>query len=89
VPRDGYFVRPKLFGPVPRSNSLARDEVFGPVLSVIPFESEEDAIHLANGTDFGLIAGVWTENAKTRHPCRAQGQGRAGLYQRVWSGGRH
>jgi aldehyde dehydrogenase (NAD+) len=64
VPAGGYFVSPKLFGPVPRSNSLAREEVFGPILSVLPFEDEEDAIALANGTEFGLIAAVWTENAK-------------------------
>ncbi|HEY4192546.1 MAG TPA: aldehyde dehydrogenase family protein [Mesorhizobium sp.] len=64
VPQDGYFVAPKLYGPVPRANDLAREEVFGPVLSVIPFEDEADAIGAANGTDFGLIAGVWTQDAK-------------------------
>jgi aldehyde dehydrogenase (NAD+) len=47
---------------VPRANALAREEVFGPVLSVIPFEDEADAIAVANGTDYGLIAGVWTQN---------------------------
>jgi aldehyde dehydrogenase (NAD+) len=64
VPSDGYFVAPKLFGPVPRANLLAREEVFGPVLAVVPFEDESDAVALANGTDYGLIAGVWTQNAK-------------------------
>lgn len=64
VPADGYFVAPKLFGPVPRSNVIAREEVFGPVLSVIPFEDEADAIAIANGTDYGLIAGVWSQNGK-------------------------
>jgi aldehyde dehydrogenase (NAD+) len=64
VPSGGHYVTPKLFGPVARSNVLAREEVFGPVLSVLPFESEEDAIALANETDFGLIAGVWTQDAK-------------------------
>ena len=64
VPPEGYFVAPKLYGPVPRANALARDEVFGPVLSVIPFEHEGDAVALANGTDYGLIAGVWTQDAK-------------------------
>ncbi|MFH1343953.1 MAG: aldehyde dehydrogenase family protein [Pseudomonadota bacterium] len=64
APQAGYFVAPKLYGPVPRSNNLAREEVFGPVLSVIPFEDEADAIAVANGTDFGLIAGVWTQDAK-------------------------
>ncbi|HWA45743.1 MAG TPA: aldehyde dehydrogenase family protein [Hypericibacter adhaerens] len=64
VPKDGYFVAPKLFGPVARANTLARDEVFGPILAVLPFEDESDAVALANGTDFGLIAGVWTRDAK-------------------------
>jgi aldehyde dehydrogenase (NAD+) len=49
---------------VPRSNVIAREEVFGPVLSVIPFDDEADAIALANGTDYGLIAGVWSQNGK-------------------------
>jgi aldehyde dehydrogenase (NAD+) len=64
APETGYFVAPKLFGPVPRSNVIAREEVFGPVLSVIPFDDEADAIALANGTDYGLIAGVWSQNGK-------------------------
>ena len=62
VPPDGYYVAPTLFGPVPRENALAREEVFGPVLSIISFEDEADAIKLANGTDYGLVAGIWTAN---------------------------
>ena len=53
-----------LIGDVPRDNTLACDEVFGPVLSVMPFEDEADAIALANGTPYGLIAGVWTRDAR-------------------------
>lgn len=64
VPAKGYFVPPRLYGPVPRSNALACEEVFGPVLAVVPFEDEGDAIGVANGTEFGLIAGVWSQNAK-------------------------
>ncbi|MFY8104129.1 MAG: aldehyde dehydrogenase family protein [Ramlibacter sp.] len=63
VPASGYFVKPTLFGPVPRDAALAREEVFGPVLAAMPFEDEADAIALANGTDYGLLAAVWTENA--------------------------
>lgn len=59
---QGFFVAPALFGPVPREHRLACQEIFGPVLSVMPFEDEEDAVRLANGTDYGLVAGVWTEN---------------------------
>ena len=67
VPRTGYYVAPTLFGPVPRGHALAREEVFGPVLSVLPFDDEADAIALANGTDYGLLAAVWTENAGRLH----------------------
>jgi aldehyde dehydrogenase (NAD+) len=59
----GYFVKPTLFGGVPRDHALACEEVFGPVLAAMPFEDEADAIRLANGTDYGLLAAVWTENA--------------------------
>jgi aldehyde dehydrogenase (NAD+) len=62
VPEGGYFVAPRIYGPVPRSNELACDEVFGPVLSILPFEDEADAIKLANGTDFGLMAGIWSKD---------------------------
>jgi aldehyde dehydrogenase (NAD+) len=63
VPAGGYYVKPTIFGPVPRGAALACEEVFGPVLAVLPFEDEADAIALANGTDYGLLAAVWTENA--------------------------
>lgn len=60
VPDGGYYVAPTLFGPVPRDHQLACSEVFGPVLSAIPFTDEEDAVRLANATEFGLLAGIWT-----------------------------
>jgi len=62
VPATGFFVPPPLFGPVPRHHTLACDEVFGPVLSAIPFDDEADAIKLANATDYGLVAGIWTRD---------------------------
>ena len=62
APKGGFYVEPTLFGPVPRDARLACDEVFGPVLSLMPFDDEADAIRLANGTDYGLVAGVWTGN---------------------------
>ncbi|HEV2040418.1 MAG TPA: aldehyde dehydrogenase family protein, partial [Casimicrobiaceae bacterium] len=62
LPSGGYFVRPVLFGDVPRDSALAQQEVFGPVLGAFPFDDEADAIALANGTDYGLLAAVWTEN---------------------------
>jgi aldehyde dehydrogenase (NAD+) len=62
LPADGFYVAPTVFGPVHERHELACDEVFGPVLSAIPFEDESDAIRLANATDYGLVASVWTEN---------------------------
>ena len=67
VPPTGYWVAPTFFGPVPRSAALACEEVFGPVLAAMPFDDEADAIALANGTPYGLLAAVWTENAGRLH----------------------
>lgn len=59
-----WFVEPTIFTGVNNQMRIAREEVFGPILSVIPFDSPEEAIQIANDTDFGLAAGVWTENIK-------------------------
>jgi aldehyde dehydrogenase (NAD+) len=64
LPAGGFYAAPVLLGPVSRDAEVAREEVFGPVLSVIPFEDEADAVALANGTDYGLVAGVWTTDAR-------------------------
>lgn len=62
APDGGYYVAPALYGPVAEDDELACEEVFGPVLSLIPFDDEADAIRIANETDYGLVAGVWTAN---------------------------
>ena len=62
VPAGGYYVMPTFFGNVPADNALAQQEVFGPVLAAMPFTDEAHGIALANGTEFGLLAAVWTEN---------------------------
>ncbi|MCD2178106.1 aldehyde dehydrogenase family protein [Rhizobium sp. C1] len=60
APKGGNYVAPHLIAGLDPSHRLARDEIFGPVQAVIPFDTEEDAIRIANGTDYGLVAGVWT-----------------------------
>ncbi len=67
LPAGGHWVRPTLFGPVTRTDALACEEVFGPVLAAMPFDDEADAIALANGTPYGLLAAVWTENGGRAH----------------------
>lgn len=62
LPEGGFYVEPTLFGPVPERHELACREVFGPVLSALPFADESEAIRLANATEYGLVAGVWTEH---------------------------
>ncbi|WP_206026883.1 aldehyde dehydrogenase family protein [Jiella endophytica] len=62
APAKGHYVAPVLFADVPADHALAQEEIFGPVQVMIPFEDEADAIRIANGTDYGLVAGVWTEN---------------------------
>jgi aldehyde dehydrogenase (NAD+) len=60
APSGGYYVAPTLLRDVPPSSRLGREEVFGPVLAAMPFTDEADAVRIANATDFGLVAGVWT-----------------------------
>jgi acyl-CoA reductase-like NAD-dependent aldehyde dehydrogenase len=58
----GFFVEPTVFADVRSTMEIAQEEVFGPVLAVIPFDDEDDALRIANGTRYGLAAGVWTES---------------------------
>lgn len=60
----GWFVEPTIFGDVRNTMRIAREEVFGPVLSVLPFEDDEEAVEIANDTLYGLAAGVWTSDMR-------------------------
>lgn len=57
---NGYFVRPTVFANVDNKMTIAQEEIFGPVLSIIPYEDEEDAVRIANDTIYGLAGGVWS-----------------------------
>jgi aldehyde dehydrogenase (NAD+) len=58
----GYYARPTVFGNVTRDMTIAREEIFGPVLSILPYDSEEEAIDIANDTVYGLAAYVQSSN---------------------------
>ena len=62
APENGNYVSPTLFRDVSNDHKLAQEEIFGPVQVVIPFDSEEEAIKIANGTEYGLVTGVWTRD---------------------------
>ena len=62
APETGFYIQPTLFEDVPYDHKLAQEEIFGPVQVLIPFDTEDEAIHIANSTSFGLVASIWTNN---------------------------
>ncbi len=76
---DGYFIAPTVFEGLSPESRLLKEEIFGPVLPVVPFDSEEEAVALANSTPYGLSSSLWSENVNRCH--RVSQQIRAGM---VW-----
>jgi betaine-aldehyde dehydrogenase len=62
APKGGYYVRPTVFGRVKNSMAIAQEEIFGPVLSIIPYQDEEEAVRIANDTVYGLAGAVWSKD---------------------------
>ncbi|OES44679.1 carnitine dehydratase [Domibacillus iocasae] len=77
--KNGFFVEPTIFGDVQNDMRIAQEEIFGPVVCLIRFKDEEDALRIANDTEFGLAAAVWTKDVQRAH--RMAGKLNAGT---VW-----
>ena len=67
LPEHGYFLRPTILADVEPEMVVAQEEIFGPVLTVIPFADDADAVRLANASQYGLAAGVWTRSLERAH----------------------
>ena len=76
---NGYFVAPTVFENLSSTCRTNQEEIFGPVVTLTPFETEQEALELANSTPYGLAATIWTSDLKTAH--RMAGQLHAGI---IW-----
>ncbi|MEY3385400.1 MAG: hypothetical protein RIR53_211 [Bacteroidota bacterium] len=64
---NGFFIEPTLIGGLPQQCRVNREEIFGPVATLIPFDSEDEAVAMANDTEYGLAASIWTSNVHRAH----------------------
>ncbi|MDQ6436679.1 aldehyde dehydrogenase family protein [Mesorhizobium sp. LHD-90] len=67
APEGGFYYAPSLIAARDPKLTIAQEEVFGPVLTLLPFDDEADAIRIANGTEYGLVAGIWTRDGARQH----------------------
>jgi acyl-CoA reductase-like NAD-dependent aldehyde dehydrogenase len=85
-PDGGYFVHPTLFTDVTPDMRICREEIFGPVLVAAPFDTVDDVVRQANDTEYGLAAGVWTQNLSDAHTLAAR-LAAGSIYLNSWAPG--
>jgi aldehyde dehydrogenase (NAD+) len=83
----GSYTRPALLTGVTNDMRVAREEIFGPVLVIIPFDTEEEVVALANDSEYGLAAGLWTRDLSRAHRVAAQLEAGQVYVNEYWAGG--